>query len=535
MIIFSLALLYFSTGKLSLDLLSGHNIVNLGIFAPEGLALAFALYFGKRVWFGIFLGQFLLAYFNGVNIYSTVEISLINATEALIGIALFHKFKLDKELKSFRDIIGLILIIVFALQIFSSLLSNLSLLFHGDIARDEFVYLLYSWWFGNIMGQMLFTPFLLLLFVYHKKINLKEYLLYGLGFGIFLYLLEIKIAITNPFLLLSFSIPVLVLTVASKGKLYGTLMSVMAATVSSYAVYSAAGVFYLGDKADNIINYNLFVLAHIATVFVTGILFDEQKKYEERLHLMIKKEVKKNKKQQLLMLQQNRLAQMGEMINMIAHQWRQPLNHLSLINQTLYYQYTKEKLDDEKMESFKEKSDKTIRQMSSTIDDFRNFFKPEKNKQSFCINDVVDHVLDINAPMFSHHSIHVTFQSEAEYYAHGFPNELGQSILNILNNAQDALNEKEIPDKSIEILLFRQAETLILSFHDNAGGIPEEIISKVFDPYFSTKSNKNGTGLGLYISKIIIEEHMNGKIYISNKKNGACFKIYLPSIKMPEG
>ena len=521
-----IAFLYFETGKLSLDLLLGHNIVNLGVFAPEGLALAFALYFGRRVWFGIFIGQFLLAYYNNVNIFSSLEISAINATEVLIGIALFSRFKLDKELKTFRDILGLILIIVFVLQVFSAFLSNLSLLLHGQIVQEQFLHSTFSWWFGNVMGQLLFTPFLLLLLVYFRQINFKEYLLYGFTFGLFLYILEIRIAITNPLMLLSLTIPVLVLAVAYRGKLYGALMSVVAATVSSYSVYMATGAFYFGEKTDNIINYNFFVLAHIATVFVAGVLFEERKKYEKKLQQSIKQEISKNKKQQLLMLHQNRLAQMGEMINMIAHQWRQPLNHLSLVNQTLYYQYKKHELNDEKVEDFKEKSNKTIRQMSSTIDDFRNFFRPEKEKTDFCVNDVVRHVLDITVPMLKHNSIEVAFRYDQECYSYGFPNELGQGILNIVNNAQDALNEKGTDEKKIEIILHHQENRLVLSICDNAGGIEEGVIDKIFDPYFSTKSNKNGTGLGLYISKIIIEEHMKGRLLVSNKHNGACFKIY---------
>jgi signal transduction histidine kinase len=524
---FIISFLYFGTGKLSLDLLSGHNIVNLGVFAPEGLALAFALYFGKRVWFGIFIGQFLLAMYNDINIFSSLEISTINATEALIGIALFQRFKLDRELKTFRDIFGLAIMIVFVLQVFSSLLSNLSLLLHGQIAQDQFLHSLFSWWFGNVMGQLLFTPFMLLLLVYFKKIDIKEYLFYGIAFGTFLYFLEIVVAITNPFLLLSLTIPVLVVAISYRGKLYGTLMSVVAATISSYSVYRATGAFYFGDETENIINYNLFVLAHIATVFVTGVLFEERKKDEKKLQMMIKKEVSRNKEQQLLMLQQNRLAQMGEMINMIAHQWRQPLNHLSLINQTLYYQYTRQTLNDEKVESFREKSNKAILQMSSTIDDFRNFFRPDKEKTVFCVNDVIDYALDIAAPMFNHNNIKVIFHNHELCYAHGFPNELGQSILNIAYNAQDALNEKEVADKQIELSLSCHEETVVLSIQDNAGGIPETIINKIFDPYFSTKSSKNGTGLGLYISKIIIEEHMEGSLLVSNRKNGACFKIYL--------
>jgi signal transduction histidine kinase len=249
---------------------------------------------------------------------------------------------------------------------------------------------------------------------------------------------------------------------------------------------------------------------------------------------MIEKEVNKNKEQQLLMLHQNRLAQMGEMINMIAHQWRQPLNHLALINQTLYYQYRNHKLNDERVESFKEKSNKTIQQMSSTIDDFRNFFKPNKKKTAFSVNDVVDHVFEIASPLFQSKAIKIIFESKEQYDAYGFPNELGQSILNILYNAHDALNEKKIENKYIEIHLFHQVDTIILSICDNAGGIPEEIINKIFDPYFSTKSQKNGTGLGLYISKIIIEEHMDGKLRVINRKNGACFKISLTAIRALE-
>ena len=529
-----IAFLYFSTGKLSLDLLFGHNIVNLGVFAPEGLALAFALYYGKKVWFGIFIGQFLLAYVNSIDIFSVFEISAINATEALIGIALFRRFGLDKELKTFRDIAGLVLIIVFVLQVFSSLLSNLSLLLHGQLQYDQFLYSAFSWWFGNVMGQLLFTPFLLLLLVHAKQIKVKEYLLYGVAFGIFLYFLEIQVAITNPFLLLSLTIPVLVVVVSRKGKLYGTLLSVVAATVSSYSVYKGTGAFYFGTETDNIINYNFFVLAHVATVFAAGILFEERKRYEEKLHLTIEQEVRKNEKQQFVMLQQNRLAQMGEMIGMIAHQWRQPLNHLSVINETLYYKYMNHKLNDEYMENFRKKSNRTIQQMSTTIDDFRNFFRPEKRKTAFCVNDVICYVLDIASSLFSHNDIAVVFNKKERYHAYGFPNEFGQSVLNILYNAQDALNGKGINNKYIEILLFQQEDTIILSIYDNAGGIPEDLINKIFDPYFSTKDNKNGTGLGLYISKIIIEEHMDGKLLVSNKKDGVCFKIYLPSIETSE-
>jgi signal transduction histidine kinase len=229
------------------------------------------------------------------------------------------------------------------------------------------------------------------------------------------------------------------------------------------------------------------------------------------------------------MLHQNRLAQMGEMINMIAHQWRQPLNHLSLINQTIYYQYKNNKLNEQKVENFKRKSDITINQMSSTIDDFRNFFSSEKIKKVFLVNDVINHVLDIISPMLKDKNIEVSFKSSGKYYSYGFPNELGQSVLNIVYNAKDALNEKETKSKIIQINLLERSEKIIISIEDNAGGISEDIINNIFDPYFSTKTSKNGTGLGLYIAKIIVEEHMGGELLVSNKNEGAHFEIYLDS------
>jgi len=534
-VILILAFLYFFTGKLSLDLLSGHNIVNLGVFAPEGIALAFALYFGRKVWFGIFIGQFLLAYVNHIAWFPALGISAVNATEAMIAIALFYRFRLNRELKRFRDVIGLVLMIVLLLEPFSALFSTLLLLLFGHITADQLGYSLFSWWFGNVMGQLLFAPFMLLLFLYYRKLNMGIFFLYGIVFGLFLYLLEIEIAIGNPFLLLSLTIPVLVWIVSYKGRLYGMFLSVVVSVVSSYSVYVATGAFYYGDKTDNIINYNLFVLAHVATVLVAGVLFEERKKYEEKLRHIIDKEVNKNREQQLLMLQQNRLAQMGEMINMIAHQWRQPLNHLSLLNQTLYHQYKKNTLSDEKMQGFTKKSEKTIRQMSSTIDDFRNFFKPDKVKSTFCVNEIVSHILDITAPMFKHHHITVVFDEHSPYYAYGFPNELGQTVLNILYNAQDALNERKRDTKKVEIKISRRKKMVELSLCDNAGGIPSTILPHIFDPYFSTKSNKSGTGLGLYISKIIIEEHMQGRLCATNTDEGACFTLSFPETKNGEG
>ena len=171
-IITVLAFLYYTTGEISLRLLEGHNLVSLGIFVPEGIALAFIIFFGKKVWPGIFIGQFILAYSYCVNIYASFEISAVNSMESIIAFILFNRLRFDKNLKSSKDIIGLVLIIVLLLQPFSALLSNAALLLHDIIDIDGYMGSVFSWWFGGVIGQILITPFLLLLFHNYKKFDL---------------------------------------------------------------------------------------------------------------------------------------------------------------------------------------------------------------------------------------------------------------------------------------------------------------------------------------------------------------------------
>ena len=524
----TLALFYFLAGKFSLFFLHGNNIVNIGIFASEGIALAFILYFGPRVWIGIFLGQLALALSNDVPLLASLGIAIINSLEALLAYLLVQKFKLNIKLETFRDIFGLVLLIIFILQPFSALLSNILLVLNDIVPQTNYLKSSFSWWFGNIMGQLLITPFLLLLFNNYKQINILNYIFYALFFALYIYILEVVLVITNLLLLLSLSIPIIVYVVSTKGFSYGTLFNVVVALISSYSVYLDIGAFHFyTESIENVINYNLFVLAHISTVFVTGILFEERRRYHYILEHTIKDAVDKNKEQQFLLLQQSRLAQMGEMIAMIAHQWRQPLNNLSLVNQLLTSKYHKGKLDDKTIEYFTKNSKKQIKQMSSTIDDFRNFFKSEKIKKEFSINEVINETLNITQDIYKNHQIDILFHSDSEYYNYGYPNQLGQALLNLINNAKDALNELEIEKKYIKITLSKEDEKVVISIEDNGGGIAEEIQEQIFDPYFSTKKNKNGTGLGLYMTKMIIQEQLNSEIHFSNSQEGAVFKIFL--------
>ncbi len=527
-LIILLGFLYFITGVISLELLNGVHIVNLGIFAPEGIALGFALYFGKRVIPGIFLGQFLLAYLNGVDIFATLEISVANSLEALIAVMIFNHFKLNIKLEHLRDVLGIVLISVLILQVFSATLGSLALFTHGGLVSEDISKTLFSWWFGNVMAQVVFTPFLLLLFTHYKSLDFVDYILHGLAFGIYIFFLELLIS--NPLLLLMLNIPIIIYIAAYKGMIYGTLLSVILAVITSISIYMGISIFQADTLTDNIINYNLFVLVHALIVLIVGVLFDEKREYEKDLKARIEDEVNKNKEQQLMMLQQSRLAQMGEMISMIAHQWRQPLNNLSLVNQLLISKYKKGVLDDKSVNYFKTNSKKQIDLMSTTIDDFRDFFKSEKTKKEFDVKDSINNILEMTKPIYTGNEIKIDLQTDGEssYLTVGYPNALAQAILNIINNAKDALVENDdIDDKNIWITLYKKDGEINISILDNGGGIPDDIIKNVFDPYFSTKKEKNGTGLGLYMSKMIVEEQMDAHIDVVNELDGAKFTIYL--------
>ncbi len=522
-----LALLYFLLGDISLLLFKGYHIINVTVFPSEGIALAFAIYFGKKVWPGIFLGQFALAFFNGIDILSSFELATINSIEAIIGVYLFRKYQLNKELKNFKDFLFLVFIIVFILQVFSALFGNAALLINSVIPKNMFFKYVFSWWFGNVMGQLLFTPFTLLLLVNYKKIHLLDFFMHGIIFVIVLYLIEIQFAINNILVLLIITVPFAIFIVSKKGSTYGMLFSVLLAFTSAVAFYFNKGVFASEIYFNSAVNYNLFVMIHIITVMITSILFEKRKELEIDLRKKIETEVTKNKQQQILMMQQSRLAQMGEMIAMIAHQWRQPLNNLSLANQLLVLKYEKGKLDNETMEYFKNNSKKQIINMSETIDVFRDFFKSRKTGQIFYINDTVKSILDMTRAIFMTKGIKISFNNEKPYAVFGYPNDLGQVLLNIINNAKDALLLIDKKNKYINIEIEEKDDEIIICIEDNAGGIKEEIKDKIFDPYFSTKGEKNGTGLGLYMSKMIVEKKFNGKIDVINSNEGTIFKIFL--------
>ena len=235
-----------------------------------------------------------------------------------------------------------------------------------------------------------------------------------------------------------------------------------------------------------------------------------------------------------MLLQQSRLAALGEMISNIAHQWRQPLNELGLIVQELPMIYDQGGFSRDYLRSSVAKFMKVLTHTSKTIDDFRNFFRPDKEKIPFSVQEVVQKTLCLIEESFRQLQIQVTVEATGEPLILGHPNEFSQVILNILFNARDAfLERKTAQQREVAIRISAEGDTAVVTVADNAGGVPESIIGKIFDPYFTTRGPEQGTGIGLYMSKIIIEKNIPGRLSVRNTEEGAEFRIEVPERRSP--
>jgi two-component system, NtrC family, C4-dicarboxylate transport sensor histidine kinase DctB len=253
------------------------------------------------------------------------------------------------------------------------------------------------------------------------------------------------------------------------------------------------------------------------------------KELNKTLEKRVIEEISKNEEKQKLLFWQSRMASLGQMLANIAHQWRQPLTELNL---TLF-NMKKASLNnnEKKIDELYKESKTLISSMSSTIDDFTNFFNPQKEKKSFEIKDAINEALIILRKVIELENIHIQIDVPINYKVIGVSNELSQVIINLIQNSKDAFIQNDITNRTIIITLKEELildkKYALLEIKDNAGGISKENIDKIFDPYFTTKYKSQGTGLGLFMSKMIIEKSLEGELSHKNIDDGSIFIIKL--------
>ncbi|WP_375725195.1 PAS domain-containing protein [Arcobacter sp. KX21116] len=237
--------------------------------------------------------------------------------------------------------------------------------------------------------------------------------------------------------------------------------------------------------------------------------------------------------QKQFLIQQTKLAEMGDMVAAIAHQWNEPLVELSALVQDIQTSHMLEELQTQDVQSFVKDSMIQIQYMSQTLSDFRNFLKPSTKKTNFSVKQSFDDILEIVGKQLFYLNIKIDINYQENnngFLVYGYKNEFKQVLLNLVNNAKNKISEKSLEDKcKIIVNVYTNNNYTIIELIDDAGGIDEKIIHSIFDPYFTTK--KDGTGIGLYMAKVIIEDKMKGQMFVKNDENKVIFTIKIPKMK----
>ncbi len=320
--------------------------------------------------------------------------------------------------------------------------------------------------------------------------------------------------------------------------------------VLGWGVFLVSTILFTLSKFDLIPGYVIMKYGQqigsvVDMILLSGALADRLKRLEEEyttklknhnldLTKRVKEILKQERKKDKMLIEQSRLASMGEMIEQIAHQWRQPLNNIGLLNQDLFFKKELNTLKDEDFYKAHTQIDSNLQYMSNTIDDFRSYYKSDKKVEIYTLYGAINTILNIMEASFKHSKIELILDVDKNVKVKNVKNEFYQVVLNILNNAKDALLINNVVDKMVYIKVKYDDKCAYMEIHDNAGGIPKNIINKIFDPYFTTKFSKQGTGIGLYMSKMIVENNMAGELSVENIENGACFYIKLPCEKESE-
>lgn len=256
----------------------------------------------------------------------------------------------------------------------------------------------------------------------------------------------------------------------------------------------------------------------------------KQTRIEDFLELerRIKEEVQKSREKDKMLFQQAKFASLGEMLGNISHQWRQPLMEINSIFLPIEAKISLgKKIENSELLEAIDKLNVVTKFMSDTIDDFRNFFSNEKEKIRFNILEQINSTINIVSSGLKASNIELEIIMKKNPELYGYKNEFSQVLINLINNAKDVLVERKIKNKHIEITVFEEDENIVVTVEDNAGGVKIEPIQKVFEPFF-TYEKQNGSGIGLFMSKLIVENNMYGRIKVYNKNEGAHFEIKIP-------
>ena len=357
----------------------------------------------------------------------------------------------------------------------------------------------------------------------------KKYYFFGVGFFVFgslaMFYAALFIHTEDQFRLITFFL-ILFITYVLLGRKSGVMLGLFI-LISIFLIDHNYTLLLAAPTMSTFTTF--FIIFNIFLYFFLAKVENDEKEFvrlNNKLKAKVSHEVEQRLEQEKMLLQQCRMASMGEMIDSIAHQWRQPLMSINAILLNMDRSIELKTNPDVYLEDKMDEVITLTTHMSQTIEDFRSLFKIDKEKHNFDVTASIVHVLTLCAS--STKDVQIVFDTSKKISYTGYENELIQVMIILLSNALEALKTRQIENKYLSITCTLKMNVLQIIMQDNAGGIKKENIEKVFDPYFTTKFNTGGSGLGLYIAKIIIERNMKGKLTVHTLNNGAAFKIVIP-------
>ncbi len=511
------------------------------IWPPTGIALMFLYLFGYRIWPGIFIGA-LAINMTLTPFLPSAQIAVTNTLGPLFAFWFLQKYDALNIFNTKKAMFLFFLSICLASLITASG-GCISLWVFGYISEITVLNVWTGWFLGDLIGFLLIST---IVESVRSKPNSVKRLFSVEGSLIISTFIIINLVIFGPLTIFNlieypvvyFLLPPLIWITLRLGQELAVISLLIVAIASIYGTIIGYGPFLRDDPNQSLLLLQSFNGTLAITILLIAAIFHESERaqmelneHKDNLVRQVQDGIEKCRKKDQYMLAQSRLAQMGEMISMIAHQWRQPLSSISSTSIHLKMQSELERFDLEQKEEAKKYEsyinnglnsiDELVQNLTTTIDDFRNFYKPNKKPVIVNLGDVIDKAINILKPSLINHNVNVIKEYNSDEDIEVYNGEVMQVVLNLLHNAQENFEEKQIKNRTIII----KTENRTITVCDNGKGIPEDIIEKIFDPYFSTKDKKNGTGLGLYMSKIIIEKHHTGSLIAKNTDDGVCFTI----------
>ena len=529
-------LLYVLSGLLSksLALIDGQNV--FAVWIPTGVALAFLIFYklNKTSVIGVLFGAFL---FNSIVAGNSILLSMMIAIGNTIGPVVVAYLYMKKQEDGYILFHEQNVLILFIASIVGAIISSLngtgSLLFHGIIPEVIVTQVIITWFTGDLLGYLIVTPILLYFLekVWEKEIlhlsNIKykvvvfSFIMISVCFLVFF--IPKGIESTRGFE----ALPVLFLILSTiftgvTGSIFATIIFVLMAILGT--ILTPFSPFHITNE--NINTMLLLLQLYIGSAVMTIYFFvsNTYNRYKQLLEL--------NEKDKMLQ-QQSKMAAMGEMLENIAHQWRQPLSVISSASSGIKLQKEYGALSDKSLFESLDMITNSAQHLSRTIDDFRDFYKTDTSAKPFSLKQTFEKSLDLVSSKLKNRLITTSLDFD-DVKIYGYQNEMIQVFMNLVKNSIDAFEDIDEETKVIIVTTKDQNDSVVVSVQDNAGGIPQNIIHKVFDQRFTTKGDKDGTGIGLYMSKLIVEKS-KGTIDVENKEFtynekkylGACFLIRL--------